>query len=154
MLNYLVAFLLGEFLDKVNGVVGVEQVDESADFLGVHALEELAPVFLVKLHEHVGLLLLIVDEVEDPFGLFQIQALEKLGNVGRVQRVYLLRGFGRIVVVDKLLNALYVLLGKLFHLTVELVSGSRRRRMSAQLSPAVIARSSIQRSPTGLPMKS
>ena len=134
-------------------VVGVEQVDELADLPGVHAFEELAAVLLVEFHEDVGLLLGVLDEVEGPLGLPQVEALEELGDVGGVEVVEFRAGLSLRAVVDELLYPLYVVVGEFLHLALG-SWGSRRARMSPQLSPAVMARSSIQTSPTGLPMNS
>ncbi len=58
-----VALVFVEGLDEVHGVVRVEVVDLLCDFLGGHVAEELAAVVLVKLHEHVGGLLLVQEAV-------------------------------------------------------------------------------------------
>ena len=86
-----------------------------ADLLGVHPFEELLAVFLVELHEHVGSLLLVGNEVEKPFGLPEVEALEELGDVGGVHPLDFGYAACAVVLVDEAFHALDVLVGEFFH---------------------------------------
>ncbi len=79
----LVALFLVELLDDVDGIVCVEVVDLFGDLLGRHVVEQLEPVILVKFHKDIGCGVL-VEELEQEFGLIQLQFLVELGYVGRV----------------------------------------------------------------------
>ncbi len=70
----LVAVLLVELLDKVNGIVGVEVVDLLGDFLGGHGREELEAVVLVELHEHIGSCVL-VEQLVEKLGFVELEIL-------------------------------------------------------------------------------
>lgn len=85
MLYDLLAVFLVQLLDKVDGIVGVEDVDKLADLLRIHMFEEFLAVFLVHFHKHIGLFLLVFDKVEEPLGLLQVQLAQNLGYIGRMQ---------------------------------------------------------------------
>ena len=82
ILDNLLAFLLIQLLDKVYSVIGVKQINEMADLLRIHTFKEFLTILLVKLHEHISFLLLIVYQIESPFSLFQTKTLEKLRDIG------------------------------------------------------------------------
>ena len=115
MLDSLVAILLVELLDKVYGVIGVEKVDEVADLLRVHPLEHFLAVVFIKLHEHVGLLLIILNEIEKPFRLPEVKRLKKLRYVGGMQLAHLSLGILFILLFNKLFNPFYVSIRKFLH---------------------------------------
>ena len=115
MRDHLIAVLLVEFLYKVDGIVSVEEVDIMAYLLRVHTLKQFLTVFLIELHQHVSFLLLILDKIEEPLGLFQVKVLEKLGNISGVHLFHLVLSGFRVLGVDNLLDAFYVGFVKIPH---------------------------------------
>ena len=86
-----------------------------SDLVVVHAFEEFLAVFLVEFHEHVGLLLLVGNQVEEPFRLPQIEILEELGDIGGVHVVDLSDDVLAVLAVDLVDDAFYVFVGEFFH---------------------------------------
>ena len=115
MLDHLLPIFLIEFLDEVDGVVGVEFVDKLADLLRLHVLDEFLTVFLVKLHKHVGFLLLIVYKVEEPLGLLQVELAQEFGDVGRMKVGYLMAYSGSVLAVGHILYSFDVFFSEILH---------------------------------------
>ena len=86
-----------------------------SDLLGIHSFEQLLSLLLVELHQHVGLHLAVRDQLEEPFGLLQVEALKEFGDVGGVHSLDLTEALLSVPLVGKLFDALYVFSGIFFH---------------------------------------
>ena len=115
--------VLVHFADQVYGVVGVHVVDKllGDDFAG-QLFQHLLAVVLVEFEQDVGGLLAVEQHV-DVFGLVEVELLVEFGNVGGVQLFEQLAGLVFLVVLDDLLNVLYVFGRKLFHVSASLGLG-------------------------------
>ncbi len=114
-MDNLFAVFLVEFLDKVHGVVGVQQVDIVSDLFRIHPLEDLLTVLFIEFHQDVGARFPIRYKVEKPFRLSQVQLLEKFGNVGRVHTLDFGDASGAITLIDHIFDAFDIFMCKFLH---------------------------------------
>ncbi len=102
-----------------------------AYLLRVHVLEEPFPVFLVELHQHVSLLLIVFDEVEEPFRLPEVERTEKLRDVGGMHLTQLVARRRRVGGLDESPDALYVVVVGFLHILSSIKSYGQIKRQVA-----------------------
>ncbi len=125
----LFAVFLVEFLNKVYGIVGVEQVYEMTDLLRIHILKEFLAILLVEFHKDIGFLLLIVYKVECPFSLFYVKALEEFCDIRGMKTGERIACPHFIAMLDHLFDKLYIFFIQIFHFSCQLLEVNSSQKL-------------------------